>query len=108
MAQLSKSGTLILTADREPLVVSEILSSLPRSDLLLLRIVSKPGSKIYTAPVSMFPAATGTAMTMPIFDEAANDGSLRSWTSGNIDGYRDAASREAVASYFMGCFCRWN
>ncbi|THH16755.1 hypothetical protein EW146_g3929 [Bondarzewia mesenterica] len=102
------SGTVILSGspNKDPVVhpVTAVLSSLHRSDLLLL---SKAGPSVPSLPVSPYPAQPGTAIRAHFFSDVRPQGqegegwepwiggSWAKWVRGTVLGYRDFAGREA-------------
>ena len=101
------SGTVVLSGTpTDPAVhpVTAVLSSLHRSDLLLL---SKAGPSIQPLPVSLYPAKPGTIVRAHFFSDVRPQGedgegwvpwiggSWVKWVRGTVLGYRDFAGREA-------------
>ncbi|CCM02804.1 uncharacterized protein FIBRA_04915 [Fibroporia radiculosa] len=105
----SLSGSFIVTGSSSPTFspVSSVLSSLYRSDLLLLS-TSTPVPLIRTLPVSPYPAQPGTPIRVHFVAEKPQicgadaegwrpwiDGTWSKWVRGTLVGYRDLAGREA-------------
>ncbi|KAI0067892.1 hypothetical protein BV25DRAFT_1784910, partial [Artomyces pyxidatus] len=104
------SGTLLLVPsaakdnERPPLSahpVSAVLSSLHRSDLLLLGCPAP--TPLAPLPVSPYPAQPGTRIRAHFVSEAPQEGwrpwvggMYAKWVEGTVLGYRDFAGREAV------------
>ncbi|KAF7320218.1 hypothetical protein MKEN_00806300 [Mycena kentingensis (nom. inval.)] len=89
-------GTMMLSP------VSEVLSALPRYDLLLLKTADL--LPIATLPISPYPAPRDTAIQLHLVahDQPPGHGWTRwtseiwqSWPAGRVLGYRDFAGREA-------------
>ncbi|GJE85958.1 hypothetical protein PsYK624_020380 [Phanerochaete sordida] len=105
-----RSGTYVLSqeTDKERPTfhsVDNILSSLPRPDLLVLSANSGAGRKMKTLPVSPYPAQPGAAIRAHFVVDTEPDepgwhpwigGLWSKWVRGTVLGYRDFAGREAT------------
>ncbi|KZT06787.1 uncharacterized protein LAESUDRAFT_725549 [Laetiporus sulphureus 93-53] len=105
---LAYSGSFVITGPSSSPTftpVSSILSSVQRSDMLLLSTDSAT-APLRTLPVSLYPAHAGTPVrahfvrdTLPAQDEEGwrpwIGGTWSKWVRGSIVGYRDLAGREA-------------
>ncbi|KAI0348713.1 hypothetical protein BDW22DRAFT_1319135 [Trametopsis cervina] len=101
----SASGSFIIsTGSGQPVLhpVQNVLSSLHRSDLLLLSTASSPSAR--RLPLSPYPAQPGTAVRahVVVYEEPDEEGwtpwvgaTWSKWVRGTILGYRDFAGREA-------------
>lgn len=107
--------------------ITSVLSSLHRSDLLLLSATSdittsgSPLSKLTSFPVSPYPAHPGTPIrahfhsaTRPQLDGEDGEGwepwvggSWAKWVKGTVLGYRDFAGREAQVCFSIHILVSW-
>lgn len=106
---LQQSGTFILTGLGDSVIVhpvSDVVSALPRSDLLLLSCKVPPGT-INTLPVSPYPAHEDTSILAHFVNYKKPSGSgwhpwvgdtWGKWVKGKVLGYRDFAGRETKVS----------
>ncbi|KAG9050384.1 hypothetical protein FS837_005729 [Tulasnella sp. UAMH 9824] len=92
------SGTMVVTSSGQALAISQVLSSLPMFDIVLLSYDPTDGFEPVSLPVSMYPAQEGTTFRTRFVSPTAvslhKDG-YTEWRTGKIDGYRDFAGRES-------------
>ncbi|KAF9505636.1 hypothetical protein BS47DRAFT_1306328 [Hydnum rufescens UP504] len=102
----AKSATLIVTPSMQIYPVSAMLSSLPRSDLVLYSLQTSLGS-LATLPVNPYPAPAGTSLRAHLVSlggapkpgrswQTWTAGAIQShWAAGQVLSYRDRAGRES-------------
>ncbi|GAA5969616.1 hypothetical protein JCM11641_008179 [Rhodosporidiobolus odoratus] len=115
------SATFVLTSSGHVYTVTSLLSSLPDSDLLLLKLSNSPINpssipvrRLRSLPINPYPSPTNTGVSVhrylnPLSRLSRKLQKLpeREWEEGRIAEYKDSAGRDAKPGTYDELACMW-
>ncbi|BGP18478.1 hypothetical protein JCM10213_001207 [Rhodosporidiobolus nylandii] len=120
-AASTPSATFILTSSGHAYTVDSLLSALPSSDLLLLRLSPQPVNPsslpirpLRSLPINPYPSPSGTGVSVHRYlnplgrlKRKLQKKPEREWEEGRIVEYKDSAGRTAETGSYDELACMW-